>query len=304
MLNGIVPLFKEKGMTSFDCIRKMRGILKMKKIGHSGTLDPNVDGVLPICIGNGTKVVDYLMSSGKVYRGSITLGFSTTTEDLDGDVVDRKSLKKKLSNEKINELLNSFVSDDLIQIPPMYSAIKVNGRRLYEYARNNEKVERPEHHVQINYFKQIKDSFYDSKKHEQTIYFEVGCGKGTYVRTLAVDFGKKIGMPAVMSNLTRIKSGNFTIDQTFKLSDVEDAMHKDNIDSVMYSIDHALLQYKHVEMSDSQWKLVQNGVWLRPDELDINDEKCVLTYKKDIKALYYFSKDKQAFKPEKMFSNK
>ncbi|UQS85472.1 tRNA pseudouridine(55) synthase TruB [Apilactobacillus apisilvae] len=304
MLDGIIPLFKEKGMTSFDCIRKMRGILKMKKIGHSGTLDPNVDGVLPICVGKGTKVVDYLMNSGKIYQGSITLGFSTTTEDLDGEIVDMKPLDNPISNDKINNLLESFVSDDLVQIPPMYSAIKVNGKRLYEYARNNEEVERPEHHVKIHYFKQIKASFYDSQKKEQTIYFEVGCGKGTYVRTLAVDFGRKLGLPAVMSKLTRIKSGNFTIDQTVKLSDVEDAVKNNDINNVLYSIDHALKNYKHVDMSLNQWKIVQNGGFLRPSELQIDDKKCVLSYNNDIKALYYFSKDKREFKPEKMFSNK
>lgn len=115
-MDGIIPLYKEKGMTSFACVSQLRGILKMKRIGHSGTLDPNVEGVLPICLGKGTKLVEYLMNSGKVYQGSITLGFDTTTEDLDGEVVSTKSLEKPLTDDEIDELLNSFVSEDLIQI--------------------------------------------------------------------------------------------------------------------------------------------------------------------------------------------
>lgn len=304
IMDGIIPLYKEKGMTSFACVSKLRGILKMKRIGHSGTLDPNVEGVLPICLGKATKLVQYLMASGKVYRGSITVGFSTTTEDLDGEIIDTKPLNEKLTDDRINELLSSFVSDDLIQIPPMFSAVKVNGKRLYEYARNHEEVERPERHVQIKYFKQIKASEYDSEKHEQTIYFEVGCGKGTYVRTLAVDFGKKIGMPAVMSSLTRIKSGGFDLSETVKLADVQKAADEGKLDDIIRPLDSALQQFKHIEMNDNQWKMVKNGGFLYSNELDANESKCVLTYNGNTKALYYWDKNKQVYKPEKMFSNK
>ena len=302
-MDGIIPLYKEKGMTSFACVSQLRGILKMKRIGHSGTLDPNVEGVLPICLGKGTKLVEYLMNSGKVYQGSITLGFDTTTEDLDGEVVSTKSLEKPLTDDEIDELLNSFVSEDLIQIPPMYSAVKVNGKKLYEYARNGEEVERPERHVQIHYFKQIKDSIYDEDKKQQTIFFEVGCGKGTYVRTLAVDFGKKIDMPAVMSSLTRIKSGGFTIEDTFKISDVKSAVENGTIDDIVKSIDYALTDFKHIELNESQWKIVQNGGFLNSGALGINDDKCVLTFNNEVKALYFYDQNKQIYKPEKMFSN-
>lgn len=302
-MDGIIPLYKEKGMTSFACVSELRGILKMKRIGHSGTLDPNVEGVLPICLGKATKLVDYLMNSGKIYQGSITLGFDTTTEDLDGEVVSTKDVEKPLSNDQIDELLKSFVSEDLIQIPPMYSAVKVNGKRLYEYARNGETVERPERHVQIHYFKQTKASVYDEEKKQQTIFFEVGCGKGTYVRTLAVDFGKKINMPAVMSSLTRIKSGGFNIDETFKLDDIRAAVENDKIDEIVKSIDSALSDFKHLELNDTQWETVKNGGFLSLNVIDTKDDKCVLTYKHAVKAIYYYDENKQVYKPEKMFSN-
>lgn len=302
-MDGIIPLYKEAGMTSFACVSKMRGILKMKRIGHSGTLDPNVEGVLPICLGKGTKLVDYLMSSGKIYQGSITLGFSTTTEDLDGEVIATKKLFKPLNDEKINQLLNTFVSEDLIQIPPMYSAVKVNGKRLYEYARNNETVERPERHVQIKYFKQIKSSVYDADKKQQTIYFEVGCGKGTYVRTLAVDFGKKIGMPAVMSSLIRTKSGGFNIAETFKLSDVENAARNGTLEDVVLPIDTVLKNLVHIELNMDQWKIVQNGGFLSAAILQLDEKKCVLRYEKKVKAIYYLDEITGLYKPEKMFSN-
>jgi tRNA pseudouridine55 synthase len=302
-MDGIIPLYKEKGMTSFACVSKLRGILKMKRIGHSGTLDPNVEGVLPICLGKGTKLVDYLMNSGKIYQGSITLGMSTTTEDLDGEIIETKELHKPLKDEEINQLLNSFVSEDLIQIPPMYSAVKVNGKRLYEYARNNEIVERPKRHVKINYFKQIKNSVYDEYKKQQTIYFEVGCGKGTYVRTLAVDFGRKIGMPAVMSSLTRIKSGGFDISETFKLSDVQNAAEHDSLEEVILPIDTALNNFMHIELNTEQWKIVKNGGFLNANVLQSFEHKCVLTYQQKVKAIYYLDELTGLYKPEKMLNN-
>ncbi|MSE04972.1 tRNA pseudouridine(55) synthase TruB, partial [Lactobacillus salivarius] len=142
-MDGILPLYKERGMTSNDAVIKCRKIFKTRKIGHSGTLDPEVDGVLPICVGKATKVVNYLMDSGKVYKGEITLGFATTTEDLEGEVISKVKLSEPFSDEKINEILSSFIGD-IIQVPPIYSAIKVNGKKLYEYARAGEKVDIPE----------------------------------------------------------------------------------------------------------------------------------------------------------------
>ncbi|MHA8137748.1 tRNA pseudouridine(55) synthase TruB [Lactobacillaceae bacterium Scapto_B20] len=301
-MDGIIPLNKQRGMTSFDCVRKLRGILKTKKIGHSGTLDPNVDGVLPICVGNATKVVDYLMNSGKIYRGEITLGFSTTTEDLDGEVIDQTPITKPFNDEEIEGAMQKLVQPALLQIPPMYSAVKVKGRRLYEYARAGETVERPERHVRIDYFKITAPIVYDAEKQTQKIQFEVGCGKGTYVRTLSFMVGQQLGVAAVMSDLTRIKSGGFTIDQTYTLQQVEAAMKTDHIDDLLSPIDHALADFTQVKLSPTNWQRVQNGGFLSPDALKINADQIAVTYDHQIKALYYLNAEQGVYKPLKMFS--
>ncbi|WP_429970817.1 tRNA pseudouridine(55) synthase TruB [Fructilactobacillus sp. Tb1] len=301
MITGIVPLYKPLGMTSFACVSKMRHIVHQKRIGHSGTLDPNVDGVLPICLGHATKVVDFLMASGKVYRGAITLGFSTTTEDLDGEIVEENYDFKPLTEEQIQEGLNSFVGE-ITQIPPMFSAVKVNGRRLYDYARHGETVERPKRIAKIDYFKQMGESIIDEDSHTQTIFFEVGCGKGTYVRTLAVDFGKKFGIPAVMSQLTRIKSGGFTLDETVTFEQLEEASKNGDLESLIFPIGHALTDYVTVTLTDAQWTRVQNGGFLRFDEVESTDEHILLRYGNIDRALYVRNDEKQQYKPFKMFN--
>ncbi|MGE7366613.1 tRNA pseudouridine(55) synthase TruB, partial [Desemzia incerta] len=209
-MEGILPLWKERGMTSHDCVFKLRKILKTKKIGHTGTLDPDVDGVLPICIGKATKVVEYMMETGKAYVGEVTIGYSTTTEDSSGEVVDSKPVTVTPSVEEIDQAMEDF-SGDIVQIPPMYSAIKVNGRKLYEYARAGQEVERPKRTVSIHKFKRTSEPILNEETQTVSWRFEVDCGKGTYVRTLAVDLGEKLGYPAHMSDLTRVKSGTFTV---------------------------------------------------------------------------------------------
>ena len=159
-MDGILPLYKDRGMTSNDAVMKCRGIFQTRKVGHSGTLDPNVDGVLPICIGKGTKTVNYLMQSGKKYRGEVTLGFATTTEDLDGEKVEETPLKQPFTDDEIQQMMASMTGE-IIQIPPMYSAVKVHGKRLYEYARAGEEVERPQRKVTIKSFKLTAPSEFD-----------------------------------------------------------------------------------------------------------------------------------------------
>ncbi|KRN95198.1 tRNA pseudouridine synthase B [Pediococcus stilesii] len=296
LMNGIIPINKERGMTSHDVVAKVRGILKTRKVGHSGTLDPNVDGVLPVCVGRATKVVDYLMDFGKTYKGSITLGFSTTTEDLDGDIVDQKKMTEPLSDDQINATLNSMTGT-LIQIPPMYSAVKVNGRKLYEYARAGQTVERPERKINVYQFKQIKPTQFDPEKGQQTIFFEVKCGKGTYVRTLAVDFGLKFDLPAVMSDLTRLSSGGFGIDECLTLSELEDARDEGQLSDVIYPLDRALKNFNSVIITDAEWKVVQNGGFLKRPKTDLIIS---LKYKGNIQALYQYDEEYQLYKPKKM----
>lgn len=300
-MDGILPLNKDRGMTSHDAVVKCRKLFRTRKIGHSGTLDPNVDGVLPICIGKGTKVVNYLMESGKVYTGQIILGFATETEDLDGKVVTTKEIEKPFSDEEIKQAMERLTGE-IIQVPPMYSAVKVNGKRLYEYARNNEAVKRPERKIRVDYFKQVKASIYDPLKKQQTLFFEVGCGKGTYVRTLAFDLGKILGVPAVMSDLTRLKSGGFTLAESVTLSELEVAVKSDDLEKYVAPIQTALASYPQYELSDKQWQLVKNGGFLAPKYLkNINTaNKVVLNYAGKVRALYYYDETKKLFRAEQM----
>lgn len=298
ILDGIIPLYKERGMTSFDCVSRLRRILHTKKIGHSGTLDPNVDGVLPICVGQATKVVEFLMASGKQYVGELLVGQATTTQDLDGEVVAQKPVTAPIDEDTIKQAMQELTGD-IVQIPPMYSAIKVNGKKLYEYARAGETVERPKRHVHIERFEMTASS-YDEKNQQQRIRFVVDCSKGTYVRTLAYDLAKELGYPGVMSSLTRTKSGGFELDQTLSLTDIQDAMEAQIMNRYVYPMDYALKSYPHAELSDAQWKKVQNGGWL--SDLDTKDQEVALTYQGEVKALYQL-KD-HVYKPLKMLSTK
>ena len=303
-MNGIIPLYKARGLTSFDCVARLRRLLHIKKVGHSGTLDPGVDGVLPICIGSATKVVPYLMASGKVYRGRVTLGFATTTEDLEGDTVAQQPLTQPFTAAAIAAAA-AKLTGTIQQTPPMYSAVKVNGRKLYEYARANETVERPTRTVTVTAFTLDGAGAFDAAAGTQTIDFEVHCSKGTYVRTLAVDLGRLLGVPAVMASLTRIKSGGFTLDQAVTLEQVATAVEQDNLASILRPIDYALQAYPHVALSDKLWQLVQNGVFLHAGELKLDPaqvQTVALTYHDETKCLYQWSDERQQYKPLKMFA--
>ncbi|MCI3029844.1 tRNA pseudouridine(55) synthase TruB [Desemzia sp. C1] len=263
-MEGILPLWKERGMTSHDCVFKLRKILKTKKIGHTGTLDPDVDGVLPICIGKATKVVEYMMETGKAYVGEVTIGYSTTTEDSSGEVVDSKPVTVIPSVEEIDQAMEDF-SGDIVQIPPMYSAIKVNGRKLYEYARAGQEVERPKRTVSIHKFKRTSEPILNEETQTVSWRFEVDCGKGTYVRTLAVDLGEKLGYPAHMSDLTRVKSGTFTVKDCLTLEQVAALMAEETIEERLFPLEYALDEMEKIDINEDLWDKVKNGAVLPID---------------------------------------
>ncbi|MCH5464259.1 tRNA pseudouridine(55) synthase TruB [Levilactobacillus tujiorum] len=300
-MDGIIPLYKERGLTSFDCVAKLRHILHTKKIGHSGTLDPSVDGVLPICVGSATKVVPYLMASGKVYKGTVTLGLATTTEDLDGDVITRQPLATPFTREQLVAAAANLTGT-IQQTPPMYSAVKVNGRKLYEYARAGETVTRPTRTITVTAFDLVEAGHFDKEQGTQTIAFEIACSKGTYVRTLAVDLGRQLGVPAVMASLTRLKSGGFELDQAVTLAQVEAAMAADDLSAILRPIDYALQDYPHVALSDRFWGLVKNGVFLDEDQVGSTAPTVALTYQGQTKCLYQYLPEKKQYKPLKMFA--
>lgn len=305
-MDGILPLWKERGMTSHDCVFKLRKILKTKKVGHGGTLDPDVDGVLPICIGKGTKVIEYLQDNGKIYQGEITLGFSTTTEDASGEIVEKKDVTEPLSTEEIDQMMSSFVGT-ITQIPPMYSAVKVNGKRLYEYARAGETVERPMRQAEIKSFERISAPIYNHEKQTFSWRFQVNCGKGTYVRTLAVDLGEKLGYPAHMSDLTRLASGGYSVGQARTLAQVAELMENDQMSQVLQPIETAVTDFPRVDLTDQQWQKVKNGQLMPLKEFGYQEIPAPLIaffYRDQLVSLYQQHPEKNwLLKPSKVIRN-
>ena len=300
-MDGILPLWKEKGMTSFDCVFKVRRLLQTKKVGHSGTLDPEVDGVLPICVGKATKVVEYLLESNKVYQGEICLGIATETEDAHGEIVKQDAIMTPFTIEEIDAMMETF-KGEIIQIPPMYSAVKVNGKRLYEYARKGETVERPERRVKIYEFKRTSTPVYDEASKTQKWTFEVSCSKGTYVRTLAVDLGEKLGVPAHMSQLTRIKSGPFVSEQCVTLSQLEALVEQNQAQSVLRPLEEVFETYPRVDVPEEFITKVKNGAILTTAELSQVIEPSTFYIEDELIALYGPHPEKKGLlKPIKMF---
>lgn len=305
-MDGILPLWKERGMTSHDCVFKLRKILQTKKIGHGGTLDPDVDGVLPICIGKGTKVIEYLQDSGKIYEGEITLGFSTTTEDRSGEVVETKTVETPLSIEEIDQMMATFIGK-ITQVPPMYSAVKVNGRRLYEYARAGETVERPKREAVIESFQRTTDPKYNEETKTQSWRFQVTCGKGTYVRTLAVDLGAKLGYPAHMSDLTRLASGGFSVGQAVTLVQVSELMEKGQIDQALQPIEEAMKDFPRIDLTEAHWQKVKNGQVLPMATFGLKKmpgDLIAFFYQNQLVSLYSQHPEKEwLLKPSKVIRN-
>ncbi len=279
-MDGILPLWKERGMTSHDCVFKLRRILKTKKVGHGGTLDPDVDGILPICVGKGTKVIEFLTDSGKIYEGEITLGYSTTTEDISGEIVEQMRIETPFSDEAIDAAMAKLIGE-ITQIPPMYSAVKVNGKRLYEYARNNETVERPKRIAQIDSFERTSEVVWDPETATQRWRFKVACGKGTYVRTLAVDTGVLLGVPAHMSDLTRIASGGFTKEQGVTLYQVAKLMENNQLAEVLLPVEYGVQEFPRIDITDELWGQIKNGARLTYQELGLSEMPTTLL------AIYY-----------------
>ena len=209
---GFLNVYKPKGMTSHDVAAYLRRITKIKQIGHTGTLDPFAEGVLPICIGKATRLIEYLQDN-KAYIGTVQLGSSTTTYDIEGDITNISN--KKISIDDINNVLKDF-EGEITQIPPIYSAIKVNGKKLYEYARSNQNVTIEPRKVIIN---EIKTENFDYINNTVTIF--VSCSKGTYIRSIANDLGEKLGTYGHLIKLVRVKAGDFELDDSVKLEDIK-----------------------------------------------------------------------------------
>ena len=229
-MDGIINVYKEKGYTSHDVVAKMRGILRMKKIGHTGTLDPEAEGVLPVCLGRGTKLCDMLTEKDKAYRAVLLLGMETDTQDTTGKILGRWPVEQSADMEKaVSEAILSFIGS-YAQIPPMYSALKVNGKKLYELARAGKEVERQPRPVEILHI-QIE------KMDLPHVVMHVECSKGTYIRTLCHDIGRKLGCGGCMEELVRTRSGRFKIKDSLRLSQIEDLRDKGEIEHFVLPVD-------------------------------------------------------------------
>ncbi len=305
-MDGILPLWKEPGMTSHDCVFKLRKLLQTKKIGHGGTLDPDVAGVLPIFIGKGTKVIEFLSDEGKVYEGEVTLGYSTTTEDFSGEVVQKKPVTEPLTKDQIDHAMVQFIGE-ITQIPPMYSAVKVAGKRLYEYARNNEEVKRPIRKATINSFTRISEPKWNKEQQTQSWKFQVHCGKGTYIRTLAVDLGEALGYPAHMSQLTRLASGGFTKEQAITLAQVATYKEAGIVDKYLLPIEFGVKNFEQVAISDALWSKVKNGMRLSAADFgltQIPNQPIAIFYHEKVVSIYAtYREDSDQLKPLKVIRN-
>ena len=242
-------------MTSHDAVFKLRKMLKEKKIGHGGTLDPDVTGVLPIAVGKATRLIEYMQEEGKIYEGEITLGISTTTEDASGEVVEVTPVSPDLSQEMVDQAMAAFVGQ-VVQIPPMYSAVKVDGRKLYEYARAGQEVERPKRTIEISSFERTSPLVAEGDLVRFT--FRVKCGKGTYVRTLSVDLGAKLGYASHMSKLERTGSAGLTLDDALTLAEISDLVEKEDF-SFLRPLELGIGDLPTVELTSEQVTEVSFG---------------------------------------------
>lgn len=298
-MNGIINVYKEKGYTSHDVVAKMRGILKMKKIGHTGTLDPDAEGVLPVCVGMATKLVDMITDKDKTYEAVGKFGITTDTQDITGKVLTTKEVT--VSKEQIEAVIKSYIGEYL-QLPPMYSAIKVDGKKLYELARQGKEIERERRKVNI---KDIRILDYSEKDKEVRV--SIDCGKGTYIRTLLHDIGETLGCGATMKSLTRTAVGNFTLEKALKLSEIEALVREDKLEPYIVTLEQVFEIYSKLNVDREFHKLIYNGNSFRKEHLikplQQATTKLLRVYDADdvFIGIYRFDVQDDRYTPVKMF---
>ena len=298
-MDGILNIYKEKGYTSHDVVAKLRGILRTKKIGHTGTLDPDAQGVLPVCVGRATKLCDMLTDKDKAYETVMLLGKTTDTQDITGSVLSESELGEDITAEKVTEVINSFVGE-YMQVPPMYSALKVNGKKLYELARSGIEVERKARKVYIHSI-EIKDISLPR------VTMTVNCSKGTYIRTLCHDIGETLGAGGCMEELLRIKSGQFEINDSIKIDDVKKYVDDGRISDIMKPVDGVFEKYQKCIVKKEYNVLVYNGNKFSPQNVlnrtDAKDGEEVRVYDEDnfFIGIYRYNGNEKKYVPVKMF---
>ena len=295
MINGIINVYKEKDFTSHDVVAKLRGILKQKKIGHTGTLDPQATGVLPVCLGKGTKLCDMLTDRDKEYEAVMLLGKTTDTEDTTGKILTENEVD--VTDEEITQTVMSFLGS-YDQIPPMYSALKVNGKKLYDYARAGIEIERKSREVTIYEIKIVSIE-------QPRVTFRVRCSKGTYIRTLCKDIGETLGCGACMDELKRTMVGRFELKDALTLSQIEEYVKNGSINQIVHNIDEMFEHLNRYIVSEKYNKFLYNGnalkkEWFTDDE-SVDSQIRIYDCKGEFYGIYSYNKIRDEYKPDKIF---
>ena len=310
MINGVINIYKERGFTSHDVVAKLRGILKQKKIGHTGTLDPDAEGVLPVCLGKGTRLCDMLTDHSKVYEAVLLLGQSTDTQDVSGTVLQEASVE--VSEEEVREAIMSFVGP-YDQIPPMYSALKVNGQKLCDLARAGKEVERKARPVEI-YEIQIEEIYLPR------VRMTVSCSKGTYIRTLCHDIGEKLKCHGCMESLLRTRVGQFLLKDSLTLAQVEAYRDENRITEIVMPVDQVFSDCPALKLTKEAAKLGYNGnpftstqaltendqMVEKSSDISLDGGKWFRVYDPEgvFIGVYAYNSKRDQFRPEKMFYEK
>lgn len=300
-MNGIINIYKEQGYTSHDVVAKLRGILRMKKIGHTGTLDPDAVGVLPVCTGRATKLCGMITDWGKTYEAVMLLGTRTDTQDISGNILSQTEVN--VTKIQIMDVIGSFTGE-YDQIPPMYSALKHNGKKLYELARQGIEIERKPRRVNI---KSILINDINLEDNDKTVTFTVECSKGTYIRTLCEDIGNRLGCGACMQSLKRTRVGSFSIDNSYTLSQIEQMVQAGKTDEILTPIDEMFSDSRKIIISQEYDKLLYNGNKLPynsiqgKNNVQHNEDEQVRVYDKNDEFIGVYRFEGNEFVPVKMF---
>lgn len=298
MINGIVNIYKEKGYTSHDVVAVLRKVVGQKKIGHTGTLDPDATGVLPVCLGRATKVCELLTDHDKTYEALLLLGKTTDTQDISGEVLEEKD-PGDLTEEEVRSCIESFIGE-YDQVPPMYSALKVNGKKLYELAREGKTVERKSRRVQIHGIRIVEMNL-------PHVRMEVDCSKGTYIRTLCHDIGEKLQVGGCMEELERTKVGRFLKKDAVTLDEVRQKMEQGEGTELFTPLDQIFAELPAVTVTDAKAWMSYNGndlperFLLEKEEWTDGQEVRVYDSRKNFIGLYQYRAPKKLFHIKKMF---
>ena len=299
-MDGIFNIYKEKGFTSHDVVAIVRRTIHMKKVGHTGTLDPDAEGVLPVCVGKATKLSDVIMDGRKSYRAMLRLGITTTTEDASGEVLETKEVD--FNEDRIREVVASFIGR-LEQVPPMYSAVKVNGKKLYELAREGKEIERKSRTIEV-YDIRIRQFLPPDR-----VEIDVDCSKGTYIRTLCSDIGKALGCGGHMAELLRTRTGAFSLENAIKLEELKALAEQEKVEEALLTMEEALKDFPVVKVSEKSAKFLYNGGKIqerffteKPASYKEGDIVATYDHENNLVGLYEIKKEESNFfiKPFKM----